>query len=1115
MEINFNESSNAIIGRLNHPDDIKKYFSSKTFKDFLADKTSPLVYCTLSLDGKEFLSKSSFEIVLNQKTNDHDSFNITVPDDALDSFSGYVLENSKNILGKKITINFHRFGEVKNLFSGVIANIKNKKENGYGKLFITGFAPSILLESGKDCKSFEDKTLEQIIKEVTSEYPEEAKIDASNIVNSSYSIPYTVQYKESDYGFIQRLAKRYGEYFYYNGQQLVFGNKVQPIISLEDGVDLIEAEFELSIKPQDFRYMVYDAEKGDKTEKDSSSTRIQYKENPFQAIAVNASKNVFKKIPDVLYNHTGIGSDTDKALSEAVRREKENRENLVTVTGKSKDPNLKIGGRAKLIDINNKAMETYRIIEIKHFHNGNEYYNEFVGIPDLFNAPYQDNEAFPMGEEQSAIVVDNNDPMGMGRIKVQFPWQEKKGEKTPWLRIATLHTGTGKGTHIIPEIGEEVLVAYESGNAEKPYVSGALYNGAEKSGYHTAGNDLKVVKTRSGTKIIMNDAEGSIFIEDPSGNTYLMDGAGNIKVIAPKNMSFEAGKNMYFTVGKNMITNIGMNKTVFTGMNYARTVGMNYTSSVSGDATTSIKGKGLTLGETELKFEAKETSMIGMDSLLIHSNKNATVNSKNLIEIKGENGTSHSNIADDYNPTEIDFLSDAVVSFRPAMGWKGEYAMDWFRIGDTEKLLGTKLGGDIDYNASVGLYDLYPSTNPGAIFTKDESLTTSLKQDYGNIYNIPWLTVGTETVKYVVPWICAPQYRVITLSLSVAYRDKDNPPKSLVVVYDKNLFKIESSQGEGVNTCKEIGVENDPIYRYAKIPTVKGSETCGLIDEIKITCLTKNNNTSGIKVLADGKDAGFLSVFPNIEQELKIAMISVKADFGYPLPVVSPAEPNKGQIRGKENLTKALQSIGIKTIFTKIELNLDENRDGSSPNTELKNNRSIINGAGELKALSGNVNGKDFHDYLEDEITNRKRDAAGNFLYANHLRVYFVNQKARLWQNGMVGKVGGKGEIDKGICIMYSEGQEVDVVHESLHALGLGHSFSDAAIEAEQKFLYEYTKTDNYMDYGHLATPPVEQVAFWKWQWDMLLRNKTATAQRLIQITVSPVAIPSITNTTL
>jgi len=555
----FQQGSDAINnGRLNHPDDIKKYFSSKTFKDFLSDIDSPLVYCTLTLDGKPFLDKSGFSLQLEQKTNDHDSFTVTVPDDALDTFHGYVMENSKNILGKNISINLHRFGEIKNIFTGIITNIRNKKENGYGKLFITGSSPSILLESGKDCQSFEDKTLEQIINEVTSEYPELANVLVEN-PNTKYSLPYTVQYKESDYGFIKRLAVRYGEYFYYNGQQIIFGNKVQPIITLEENIDLIDVELEMNICPQEFTYHTYDAQAGSKTEKSGSSSQVQYKENPFQAIAINASKNVYKKNQDMLFNHTGISDISDQELKEAARREKENRESLVQVKGKSKDPELKIGGRAKLIDINGRAMETYRITEITHYHDGNTYYNEFIGIPDLFNAPYQDNEALPLGEEQPARIVDNNDPMGMGRVRVQFPWQENKGQKTPWIRLIQPHSGAGKGFHFIPEIGEEVLVGFESQNAEKPFVIGTHYNGRETSTYHTSGNDKKVIHTRSGTKIILNDAEGSVFIEDPSGNTYLMDGAGNINVNAPKNMSFTAGENISMTAGRNIQSKAGNN----------------------------------------------------------------------------------------------------------------------------------------------------------------------------------------------------------------------------------------------------------------------------------------------------------------------------------------------------------------------------------------------------------------------------------------------------------------------------------------------------------------------------------------------------------------------------
>lgn len=64
--------------------------------------------------------------------------------------------------------------------------------------------------------------------------------------------------------------------------------------------------------------------------------------------------------------------------------EKENRENLLIVKGKSREPKLRIGGRVKLSNINDKAMDTYCILEITHHHNDNEYYNEFVGIPDVF-----------------------------------------------------------------------------------------------------------------------------------------------------------------------------------------------------------------------------------------------------------------------------------------------------------------------------------------------------------------------------------------------------------------------------------------------------------------------------------------------------------------------------------------------------------------------------------------------------------------------------------------------------------------------------------------------------------------------------------------------------------
>ncbi|RZJ89069.1 MAG: type VI secretion system tip protein VgrG [Chryseobacterium sp.] len=587
--------------------------TSRRFEDWLHDKTNPLVYCLLTLDGKEFIRKNSYTVELSQKTNDHDSFTIVVPDDALDTFKGYVMENSKNLLGKEIGITYWRFGTAQHYFRGIIGKIRNKKDEGggYGDLHITGFAPSILLESGKDCQSFEDKTLEQIVKQVTQEYPQEAKVEISSNKLNEYNkkpLPYTVQYKESDYEFIKRLAIRHGEYFYYNGEKLIFGNTVQPILKLGENVDLIDVEFEMRMQAQDFTFTGYDTQSGAKIEKNSSSARSEFKESPFQVIAANASKKVFKKKPKMHFNHTGIQNSSEGHLEEAVRLEKEKRENLMQVKGRSKTPELKIGGRAQLSDINGKAMETYRIIEIKHVYEPGDYYNEFVGIPDLFNAaPYIDTEAVPKGEEQPARVVDNNDPMGIGRVRVQFPWQVDKGQKTPWIRLIQPHSGAGKGFHFIPEIGEEVLVSHESGNAEKPFVMGTHYNGSETSSYHTSGNDKKVIHTRSGTKIILNDAEGSVFIEDPSGNTYLMDGQGNINVNAPNDMNFTAGKNVSITAGMNITASAGMNISETAGMNHSSFAGAMMMQNAVADYSL-MAANIMEVAQGERKSKAKEMS---------------------------------------------------------------------------------------------------------------------------------------------------------------------------------------------------------------------------------------------------------------------------------------------------------------------------------------------------------------------------------------------------------------------------------------------------------------------------------------------------------------------------
>ena len=599
----------------------------KTFKEFLEDKTNPVVYCLLSSNGKDFLAKESYKVELHQYNCQHDTFTIETPEDSFDAFNEYIMEHSRDLLGQPLTIKFYQYGEVVQHFSGIITRIYCKRQTGggYGTLYISGNAPSILLDQGKTCHSYENKTLKEIIASVSEGYDNSAQVDSSAGVNTTRALPYTVQYNESDYKFICRLANLYGEYFYYDGSKLIFGNKLQETIDLGENLNLIDEDFNLEMKPQDFEYINYAIDRAEVYRKDAESASCEYKNNPIQTDAKNASKKLFKKTPQKYHSATSL-EQSDIDLEEVVRQERDLRELSLKVTGRSRDPRLRMNTFACLTDINAHAMETYRVIKISHYHSGMNYENSFEAIPMMRTPSDYNAEAFPKAEQQPAIVKDNNDPQGMGRVRVQFFWQ--KGEQlSPWIRMIQPYAGSGKGFYFIPEVGEEVMVDFENGNAERPFVLGAHYNGAAKSGYKPT---TKAIHTQSGTKILLNDAEGSVRIEDASGNVYEMDGKGTIEVKAPKNIIFTAGEDLKFSAGRNMTTNVANNLTTNVGNEIIQDSGRKTTFSSGTDIQVTalrdidIYGKEKLIGYTDGKTElgAKERMHIyGTNSLITAQDK--------------------------------------------------------------------------------------------------------------------------------------------------------------------------------------------------------------------------------------------------------------------------------------------------------------------------------------------------------------------------------------------------------------------------------------------------------------------------------------------------------------
>ena len=192
-----------------------------------------------------------------------------------------------------------------------------------------------------------------------------------------------------------------------------------------------------------------------------------------------------------------------------------------------------------------------------------------------------------------ALVTDIKDPDSQGRVKIKLPWSPDGGGAAceMWARLATFMGGNGRGAWFVPDVDDEVLVAFEAGDGRRPYVIGALWNGkdAPPESMDRAGkNDKKVLCSRNGVKLTLDDENGTekliletpggqkitlkdgpsvIEIEDANGNSIKLESAG-ITINAAAKVTLQASQ---VSVLASMVTvDAGMSK--FSGVVQADTV---------------------------------------------------------------------------------------------------------------------------------------------------------------------------------------------------------------------------------------------------------------------------------------------------------------------------------------------------------------------------------------------------------------------------------------------------------------------------------------------------------------------------------------------------------------
>ncbi|GAO29284.1 VgrG protein [Geofilum rubicundum JCM 15548] len=218
----------------------------------------------------------------------------------------------------------------------------------------------------------------------------------------------------------------------------------------------------------------------------------------------------------------------------------------------------------------------YRVLEITHTVDDKGLYaNTFKGVAGATETlPLPENVTPPTAFPELATVIDNADPENLGRVRVRFLWQNSD-QNSNWIRVQTPDAGTSsvieknRGLFFIPEIDDQVMVAFGQGDPSRPYVAGSLFHQGNSGGM-APDNNLKSITTRSGHTIEFDDTDGAekINIYDREQNVIQFNtteksikiqametieiGAKNIKLVAEENLDFGASKNIVMTAEENL-----------------------------------------------------------------------------------------------------------------------------------------------------------------------------------------------------------------------------------------------------------------------------------------------------------------------------------------------------------------------------------------------------------------------------------------------------------------------------------------------------------------------------------------------------------------------------------
>ena len=607
-------------------------------------------------------------------------------------------------------------------FEGFVTQAKATRCETEFAILVTAETKDTILKDHPEFSQYKEKTLSDIVNDIIGRGGVEGEVQPK----MEDPIFYTVQYKENNYQFLQRMAKRYGEWMFNNGKKLHFGKfgDQETITLAYPSQDMSEYSARLKTfhtKQKSFVWgyndqQIYSTYKGD--EQEGSGNKLND-----ATFAASNEKYKHETMDELMSGRLETEDEAEQEGENSVSYEEGaiadkhgRRANMLVYDGTTFCSKMKIGAKltikdnftssGSLSDTSEVQQDEILIIEVVHKFNIDEQYsNTFKGITaGIDYPPYLDPLIYPVCDHPiRATVKDTEDPKHWGRVRVRYSIpalradsplfydgsEDKPEALTPWIHVSQAYNGYGdhaSGMHLIPELHSEVLVAFEDGNMERPFVlcayHSSIFSKVEEQWY-PGDNKVKALRTVSGHTIEILDNQTAVSVE-PGGHIHIYDNRtqiydvlldvdkklikmnckGDIVMHADGNISMSAGGNINASAGENIKTDAGQHISNKAGGHVSNSAGGDFNAGAGGTFNGSAGGEVLINAgsnfsakanakmdlTSEAEMKMRSASTIDIDSsaemtICAEQDMSFLAHSKLILTVEGEaNSTFNSNL---------------------------------------------------------------------------------------------------------------------------------------------------------------------------------------------------------------------------------------------------------------------------------------------------------------------------------------------------------------------------------------------------------------------------------------------------------------------------------------